>query len=176
MGLGLASAFGLRTSSYIRPFLEDPVPSHLSPDISLGYHFSNIDASVRLSYRRIIQDQSAYGVEQRLSRNSVSLEAIKFLGDYHGFVPFTGLFGGPEFLTASETDHGDQLLDKNKQKWSWGISAGWDIRPTDSSPVVLRTNLRYSPFLSLQTSNGKTIRFDQLEVDFIQIVIYPQLF
>lgn len=56
---GPSGAFGLTPSDYnsaIRPYLNNPVPSALSPDISLGYYLFNLDATIRISYRRIVHN------------------------------------------------------------------------------------------------------------------------
>jgi hypothetical protein len=177
IAIGPSTAFGIRPSSYnkqVRPYLDTPVAIHLFPDLSLGYHFFNFNATLQISYRRKVQSQGGFNTIQHFTRRSISLEAMKFLFDYQGFVPYVGFFVGPEFLKASETNYGEQTLDLKKTKWSGGISVGWDIRPKPAEPIVLRTNLRYDPFLSLKTPDGHKIRFDQLEVDFIQVVIYPQ--
>lgn len=177
IAIGPSAAFGIRQSSYLsnkRPYLDNPVAANLFPDISLGYHFFDLNASIRISYRRMVQDQSAFGITQHFTRHSISLEAIKFLFNYQGFVPYIGLFTGPEFLQAAETDRGIQTLNLKETKWTIGISAGWDIRPSPASPIVLRTNIRYAPFLSLDTPGRGQLLFDQLEVDFIQVVVYPK--
>lgn len=50
----------------------------------------------------------------------------------------------------------------------------WDIRPVSNQAIVMRTNIRYSPFLSLRPLDDHQILFDHLEVNFIQVVLYPQ--
>jgi hypothetical protein len=55
-----------------------------------------------------------------------------------------------------------------------GITFGWDIRPDDLQGWILRTNLRWHPNLNVNMPDGKQMKFDQLEFNFIQLVLYPE--
>lgn len=177
IGIGPSSAFSLQKNDYNkinRLFLANPSPVVLLPDIGLGYYFHKADAEIRLSYRPIKQVQQAYDFEQTAIRNSVVAEAFKFIGDYHGFVPFIGCFGGMEFLSLKEKDElNNSTVNFNDTKASYGIVTGWDIRLNHAQPFLLRTNIRYSPNLSLEANNS-SFDFSQLEINFIQFVLYPQ--
>lgn len=174
---GVTTAFTASTSSYnveARPFLGTRLPPATGPDIGLGYYFHDIDAAVNVSFRRFVQRQNAFGVEQEGRRTAAGIEAIKFLGDYHGFVPFVGPVLGFEATAVEEWDNGVQVTSVERTTWRPGIVAGWDIRPTRSGWFVLRTNLRYTPGSRVETASGQHVAFDHVEVDFIQLVLYPQ--
>lgn|GEM_PF-3041299 len=57
-----------------------------------------------------------------------------------------------------------------------GLSAGWDIRPDRLQRWYLRTSLRYFPGMKLKLPDGSSQRVDQLEVNFIQLVVLPGRF
>lgn len=176
IGAGPSAAFTLGRSSWIteeRPWLDAIPPSTPFPDLSLGYYLHRLDAVIGLAYRPISQVQEAYGVELALHRHSLRLEAYKFLFDYNGFVPFVGLGIGAEWLEVLEHD-GASAADVTARSWSPGIVFGWDIRPTPIDWFTLRTNLRYTPGLSVTMPSGNDVSFDQLEFNFIQLVLYPE--
>lgn len=177
IAVGYSAAFTLSPSSHNdqqHPYLDDPVNANPFPDISIGYYLFKPDASMRLSWRSVRQSQEAYEVEQQLSRRSLSVDVIKFLGDYHGFVPFAGPFVSKEHLRAREYDKNQPLLNREHHGWTAGITFGWDIRPIRTPGFILRTNLRYTPNLSLKTVGEQQINFNQLEVNFIQLLVYPR--
>lgn len=174
---GVTTAFSASTSSdnvEARPFLGTRLPPVSGPDISLGYYFHDVDAAINFSFRRFVQRQSAFGVEQEGRRTVAGIEAIKFLGDYHGFVLFVGPALGFEATAFDESDKGVQVTAVERTTWRPSIVAGWDIRPTRSGGFVLRTNLRYTPGSRIETAMGQHMAFDHVEVDFIQLVLYPQ--
>lgn len=176
VGAGLSTAFTLSRSSYNtseRLSLDDRIPSSPFPDLSLGYYNHALDASANISFRPITQSQGGHGITQELSRTSLALEAIKFIGDYHGFTPFVGVTFGREWLHMRETDRGETALDLHAATWAPGLIAGWDIRPTGLDPFILRTNLRYTPGLRREILPGRDLMFDHLEVNFIQLILYP---
>ncbi|MEL7163009.1 MAG: hypothetical protein AAFN92_19780, partial [Bacteroidota bacterium] len=177
VALGLSSAFPLTRSSYFtedRTFLDDLTMSNILPDFGLGYHFLPFDANVALAYRPIVQERSDGGFSQTVRRNSLVLEGYKFLGDYHGFAPFLGLGLGYERLRLTEKEEGDRLVaDVRQNTFTPVLTFGWDIRPGNRSDGwLLRTNLRYTPFLNLE-HQGREISLQQLEFNFIQLVIFP---
>lgn len=177
VSLGVSNAFTLSSSPYNqqnRPYLEDPVPAEIFPDLSVGYHLFGLDAALDLSFRSVRQSQEAFDVSQALTRRSVALELFKFLGDYHGFVPFAGPFISREYLSVGETDRGRMVLDQSRSGFTAGVVFGWDIRPFRTPAMILRTKLRYAPWLSISLPDQPDIRFNQLEVNFIQLVVYPR--
>jgi hypothetical protein len=177
VGAGPSSAFTLTNSprlTEVYPFLDDRVMPGIFPDISIGYHFSKWDIITNLAYRPIELTREALAYEQTLNRRSLVLEAVKGLGDYHGFVPFLGLGVSYENITLTEKEWGAEVYDDSFQKINPVLSFGWDIRPNRSADwLVLRTNLRYSPFLNVGEGSEK-MNLNQLEFNFIQVVFYPQ--
>lgn len=172
---GPSSSFPIGTSSYIQdlyPFLDDKSFPIIFPDIALGYHFTKPDIITAFSMRPINQKRSAYDFEQQLSRQSIILETYKYLADYHGFVPYVGLGMGYEKLEFTETNS-DPV---KKNQLSTAVVFGWDIRPSVKGDWwILRTNLRYYPFLKLHVEN-KSLSLQHMEFNFIQFVMYPQRF
>ena len=172
---GPSSSFPIGTSSYVQdlyPFLDDKSFPIIFPDIALGYHFTKPDIITAFSMRPINQKRSAYDYEHQLSRQSIILETYKFLADYHGFVPYVGLGMGYEKLEFTETNS-DPV---KKNQLSPAVVFGWDIRPSVKGDWwILRTNLRYYPFLKLHVEN-KSLSLQHMEFNFIQFVMYPQRF
>lgn len=176
LDIGPSAAFTLPRSEYnarSRPYLNNPSGNRTFLDLSAGYYFFKPDFDIRLAHRHVVADHTAYGLSQRLSRRSVSLEVYKYLLDYHGFVPFLGLSLAREQLDVRESDNGALVTNQHERRYSPGLVFGWDIRPIRYESILLRTNLRYSPFLKTRV-NGQTLSFQQLEFNFIQAVIYPQ--
>lgn len=176
VGIGFSSAWWTGSSSYIedeRPFLEQH-RLNVMPDFSLGYYWHKPDLNAALSYRSYHNEQQAYGVAQKASRRALTLEVTKSLGDYHGFVPFIGPALSYESLRAQEVQGSQTVFDESEEKLTYGLTFGWDIRPNRLQWFILRTNLRYFPDLQLDLENGKAISFDNIEFNFIQMVIYPE--
>ena len=174
---GPSSSFPLVSSSYITdiyPFLDDKSFPTIFPDIALGYHFTKLDLLTALSFRPITQKRSAFGFEQKIVRKSVNFEVYKFIIDYHGFVPYVGLGLSYEHIKLSESDNGIDAFPTTINKLSSNIVFGWDIRPSVKGDWwILRTNLRYFPFLDIERK-GKKLSLQHLEFNFIQFVFYPQ--
>ena len=175
LGIGPSSAITLRefeTDIERIAFLNETIPlTGLVPEISLGYHFYPIDSSINISYRYIFQRQEGFGSEQLFTRHAVGFEFIKFLFDYHGFVPFVGTGVEYNYLSYRETSLQDNI-DINENKLGIPIVLGWDIRPYRSISWILRTTLRYNPLLEIETARRK-VPFDHFEFNFIQFVFYP---
>lgn len=151
-----------------------PRPSiSLAPDLAIGYYFHRADLGVRLAYRPISIGQEAYGYQWQLREHRLAAEGFKFLFDYHGFLPFVGVLLGALHQNYSAHD-GDLLLD-GLSGWSpaAGLVFGWDIRPTKVDWLILRTNLRLNAAAGLENAD-LNLRSTQLEVNFIQVVVYPQ--
>lgn len=177
LAVGPSSAFPIVSSDYITdlyPFLNDKEFPSIFLDYGLGYHFTKLDFITALSFRQMNQTRAAYDFELRINRKSLLLETYKFIGDYHGFVPYLGAGISYENLQLSEYDEGGETAQLIKNKLSPSIVFGWDIRPSVQGDWwLLRTNLRYSPFLDLE-NQGKSLSLQHLEFNFIQFVIYPQ--
>ena len=175
--LGPSSAFPQLSSEYITalyPFLDDKSFPTIFPDVSVGYHFTKLDLITALSFRPMRQKRNALGFLQKIKRNSFNLEAYKFLFDYHGFVPYLGVGLGFENISVVESDRGTSLPTSTYNKLSPNITFGWDIRPSVKGDWwILRTNLRYFPFLSIERQSRK-LSLQHLEFNFIQFVFYPQ--
>ncbi len=174
-GAGMSSAWWLGQSSYNEaqhPFIENYGIS-LMPDFTLGYHFHNPDINIAVNYRGYRGTANAYGIIQKAVRQSIGLEVTKCLWDYHGFVPFIGPVISYERLSFEEDIDGNPNIDKTENQLGYGVTFGWDIRPNRLQGFVLRTNLRYFPRLSLDLGDDQAIRFDNIEFNFIQLIIYP---
>jgi hypothetical protein len=133
---------------------------------------ASADAAFPTTWRRIRDASSGYDQQRSWSRQSVSVEAIKMVADYHGFVPFIGPGLSVNWLDFTETD-GDTLQTRSDTAITPEIVFGWDIRPTNAELFILRTNLRVAPLLAL-TEDNTDISFRVLEFNFIQFVFYPQ--
>ena len=155
------------------PYLDDYQVSLVYPDVGIGYYYFNWDLTLNFSWRVMESKLSAFGVNQSVKRNSYGFEIFKFLGDYHGFVPFAGLIGSYEALNWQEDLNGRINFDHKTQRWIPGFIFGWDIRPTRSDWWGVRTNIRFFPYLKLPTSSGHAIDFQQIELNFLQMILYP---
>ncbi len=177
LAAGPSSAFPIISSNYVTdlyPFLDDKSFPIIFPDVAIGYHFTKLDLVTAFSFRPINQRRKAYNFEQFISRNSMTLEVYKFFGDYHGFSPYIGVGLGYENLTLSITDNQTEVTQFTENQFSPSIVFGWDIRPSVKGDWwILRTNLRYSPFLTMEYQD-KNLSLQKLEFNFIQFVLYPQ--
>lgn len=176
VAMGPAYSFFCKTSGYnktYRPFLDNHRVTVLYPDIGIGYYNFRLDAMANFSVRFFRSTLSAYGYTQVVKRNSYALEGYKFLADYHGFVPFVGAIASYEKYKVTETENGRETFVKNYSFLSPGFIAGWDIRPTRTDWWGVRTNIRYFPFLSLSMPGNSKLYMQQVELNFLQMVLYP---
>lgn len=174
--IGPSSAFTTAKSSYNqqeRPWLEDHTGSGVFLELGVGYYLAKPDLHFNLAWRRNSSSIGSYGITQRLNRQAFTLEAFKYLFDYHGFVPYIGPSISFEQLSGLETDRGTETLNLNRTAILPAITFGWDIRPDNVQSFILRTNLRYAPFLTMDTPSGERLNFSQLEFNFITFVYYP---
>lgn len=170
-GIGPSGTFEMTKSEYVKdkyPFLKQSSPGTLIPDVAAGRYFHKLDMNVGVSYRKLRYGSSGYNVRLNYQRRSYTLETYKFLGDYHGFVPYVGPTLAYEDLRFTDTD-GSNIKTFESKKLALGIIFGWDIRISRSETWLLRTNLRYTPNLHLK-AEGKKVMFDQMEFNFIQFV------
>jgi hypothetical protein len=175
LGLGLSALIPLDETELAsqKAFFNDEIESTLTLDLGVGYYSNPLDATVRVSYRPLKQEEIAFDYNYKLVKHSLALEAFKFIGDYHGFVPFIGPYVSMDHYRLKETDHGNKIIDEKSNRLGYGVVFGWDIRLTDTDYLILRTNLRYTPEMGYK-SNGYKFTSEQLEFNFIQFVYYPE--
>lgn len=174
-GVGLSSSFWSDEHEHNQinhPFMEKNDNS-VSLDLSLGYYLHNPDLTFSIAYRKFGSETNAYGIQQNITRTSLGFEIVKFIADYHGFVPFIGPIVSLEKLQFKEFSGGTSVLDETSDQLGYGLTFGWDIRPNRIQSWLLRTNLRWYPSINLTLSNGTNISFDTVEFNFIQLVVYP---
>lgn len=78
-----------------------------------------------------------------------------------------------ELIHVKEIENGNTAINNIHSFWTPGIILGWDVRPTRVDWWGVRTNIRYFPLLQLPVSANSEIDFQQIEVNFLQLVIYP---
>jgi hypothetical protein len=175
VGVGPSSAFNILPgrSTYNqgeKAFLGDHEGADGFLEYGLGYYHAPWDAHLNLAYRHYRSQIGAYDFEQQVGRRAFTLEAYKFLFDYHGFVPFMGPSLSWDRWTLTETDTDEPVHAQREKHWLPGLSFGWDIRPDQAQWLILRTNLRYTPF-RMHTPGDTQLTLHQLEFNFIQVVI-----
>lgn len=177
LAAGPSSSFPLISSSYVEdlnPFLDNKSFPIIFLDIATGYHFTNTALITAISFRPITQRRNAFDFQQKISRKSINFETYKFLFDYHGFVPYLGLGLSYENILISESDNGIAKPSSTINTFSPNFVFGWDIRHSFKGDWwILRTNLRYFPFLNIERQEKK-LSLQHLEFNFIQFVFYPQ--
>lgn len=175
IGLGYSATIPLEKIEYSEriSYLNQQTTQNGNFELGLAYYCHKWDAAARVSYRPLKQKETAYNYTTRLETNAFAFEAFKFLGNYHGFVPFVGPYVGFNNYNYTETDFGNKVVDFKENKVAYGISFGWDIRLSDIDWLLLRTNLRYTPKLNYK-KDGLNYSNQQLEFNFIQLVYYPQ--
>lgn len=175
VGLGLSALIPMKKTELAsrNEFINDEVQGNLSLDIGLAYYHHNLDAAARISYRPFKQEEISYEYSYQSIKHSIAVEAFKFIGDYHGFVPFIGPYISADKYAIEEKMNGDKQIDFSATKIGYGLVFGWDIRLSDVDYLLLRTNLRYTPNLGYKIEN-KSYTPNQLEFNFIQLVLYPE--
>ncbi len=175
IAVGPSSAFYTKASSHnaaVAPFADNHKFADVFPEFGIGYYWHKPDVQINLAYRTVKSELNAYDFAQKLNRKALTLEAYKFLFDYHGFVPFLGVSASYEWLQVKEKFNGE-LTSVSNNALHRGITIGWDIRPNRIQAIYLRTNLRYFPNLNVNMPSTKKIAFDQIEFNFIQLVVFP---
>ena len=178
LSAGPSSSFPLSIGKYNsdeRPYLGKPAVGVFF-EYALGYYLHNPDLNFSVTLRNYKASEDAFSVVQETGRRSIGFEVTKMLGDYHGFVPFIGPTVSMEKLNFSEIENDELIHDLQENKLGYGVTFGWDIRPNRIGGWLLRTNLRWTPSLSLDVVDGKDVSFGALEFNFIQLVIYPNRF
>jgi hypothetical protein len=176
VAVGLTSAFRLKESDYLNKKygFAGQHSFDATLEYGLGYYLHKPDMHFNLAYRTFKSSIDAYGYKQDARREAVTFEVYKMLGDYHGFVPFIGPNISYENLSINESDNGDAPKNYTYKGFKPGITFGWDIRPDRLQSWILRTNLRWQPNLNVTMGDGNKNALDQLEFNFIQLVLYPQ--
>jgi len=169
VSVGPSSAFFTKPSGALtaRAYAGQHEVTQIFPEFGIGRYFAERDMQVNLVYRNNVSEVEGHGYAQTATRRAITAELFFFLFDWHGFVPFAGANIGHEVLTV----RGDAV--GRNEMTSYGVTAGWDIRPDRLQSFTLRTIVRYVPRLAAPTSELRPLNFDQLEVNFIQLVIYP---
>lgn len=178
LGAGMSSAWWMGESTYNtanRPFV-GRYSTSIMPDFTLGYYFNKADVNIATSYRAYGSSTNTYGAVQGLNRRSLVLEATKFIFDYQGFVPFVGPALSYEQLRFTEFFENQSIHDLSDNQISYGLTFGWDVRPNRLQNFILRTNLRWFPDLQLAVEGDQAISFNNIEFNFIQLIIYPNRF
>lgn len=174
-GIGPSTSFMLEKSVYndtYYPYLNDKPISNSFLDLSIGYQFNKLGLVTSISYRNPKFKNNAFDVKQELSKNSIAIEAFKFLTDYSGFTPYIGLNIAFDNITYMELSNTSDFSQSNNEI-NPGITFGWDILPGKTEQwFVLRTNLRWYPLSKIEV-NGKEFSQNQLEYNVIQAVFYP---
>lgn len=175
-GIGPSVSFFSKES---KSFFEDnsgfvqPRVGNLYPELMAGYYWHKADLQVSAVFRGFKYTSSAYGTDFELKRRAVNVEAYKFFGDYHGFVPFVGPLISYENFEGQFSQNGQRLSSAENASIRPGVIFGWDIRPDRIQSWYLRTCLRWIPGDELDFGGGKKLNLNQLEVNFIQFVLLP---
>ena len=177
LGVGPSAAFPISSSTYIkkkRPFLDDKAFPSIFFELSLGYNFSVQDIVIQFAFRSMKQPRKFGDISSSLGRKSWVLEGFKSLFDYHGFVPFIGAGASIEWLRFSEKKNNKSIHNIQDTQIVPSIVYGWDIRPAQKGDKwILRTTLRYTPFLRLEVKDGDYLVLNYNEFNFIQFIYYP---
>lgn len=180
IGIGPSASFFMSKADYLGqqlPWIGQHVGSTML-ELMLGYYNQPRDLQFSMVYRGMNSSIEAFGNRQNINRQAISLEGYHFFADYHGFVPYVGLvLSADRWEVSTQLQPGIASPAFNYNAWllSPGITAGWDIRPDELQRWYLRTSLRYFPGQNLSSDAGQ-MRVDQLEVNFIQLVLMPGRF
>lgn len=175
-GIGVSSAFFMQTfeQEYLQsPLLDRHRISSVFPEFSLGYYFDRPDLQLEMIYRGVKSKQEGYDSRHEMKRQSLGWVAYHFFADYHGFAPFGGGGLSHEWVNIEEWRNDDRIDQGSISAIRPVLVAGWDIRPNRLQGFYLRTSIRWTPN-SVGMESGAKFRLDQLEVNFIQLVIHPK--
>lgn len=177
-GIGPSAGFFMAKS----PFLADEAAwlgQHRGGtmlELMVGRYQYRHDLQMSLLYRGMRSTVEGHGSRQALRRQSLAVEAYHFFADYHGFTPFVGPVLSYEAWSANTQLLGQAPDARRYTALRPGITFGWDIRPDQLQRWYLRTSLRYFPGMDMGMGEGSRMRLDQLEVNFIQLVLMPGRF
>ena len=145
----------------------------LFADVAIGYYLHRPDVQLQFAFRTPGNTCEAYGAKHTLQRTSLALEGYKFLFDYHGFCFFAGPSLSNEWWTSTTQKSGQGQERVRQEKIQPGLVLGWDIRPNRLQSMYFRTHLRWYPGMKFNTGAGNKIPMDQLELNYIQLVVFP---
>lgn len=175
LAVGLSSKFwkgvnpeGL-SNRYSRSFIND-IPNTIGADLAVGYYWHKPDLHVGANLRFFNTRQEAFGYSHQYTQSSIALEAVKYLFDYHGFVPFVGPMVSLDGLGFNRTFDGEEHSKYGDIYTNYGFVFGWDIRPNRIQSFLLRTNLRWTPRM---VADDTMVDYSGVEFNFIQLVIFP---
>jgi hypothetical protein len=175
LAVGLSSKFwkGVNPEGsdtrYTLPFI-NKIPNTLGPDLTFGYYLHKPDLHIGANFRAFRSRPEAFGYSQDIGHTGFGLEAVKFLFDYHGFVPFFGPMVSVDALWTDRRFNGETEYSNADFYTNYGFVFGWDIRPNRIQSFLLRTNLRWTPRL---VADDTMVDYSGVEFNFIQLVIFP---
>lgn len=176
VGIGPSSAFFLKHPA-AEPEENTSLGQHrdapLFADAAIGYYLHQPDLQLQIAFRTLHSTCEAYGAKHTLQRTSLAAEGYKFLFDYHGFCFFAGPSFSKEWWISTTQKNGQGQERLQQEKLQPGIVFGWDIRPNRLQSLYLRTHLRWYPGMKFNSGNGNKIPMDQLEFNYIQLVVFP---
>jgi len=173
VGVGPSAAWALARSTHnasIAPQLPERDPNARAFDLTAGWHFRSARLSIALPIRRFTSRNDGFGLEQSRRREAIGVEALRFLGDYVGFVPFAGVGVGAERYTVTEQNGNDSPTRWRRTRTAPSVVVGWDIRPSRDERIVLRTNLRYTSGAHLDIPARGRAQLAAFEFNFIQLI------
>lgn len=176
IAIGPSSATFLRQSPHTAsamPFIGRHAFVNVFHDIGIGYYLHRPDVQFNFAFRSTRSSITAYGHTQQVKRTAYTVEAFRFLTDYHGFALFAGPAISYERLRVAESYPDGESAFGSSNLLRPGLTFGWDIRPNRLQSWYLRTNLRWVPNLDVTMPSGSTVFLDQLEFNFIQLVVFP---
>ena len=98
---------------------------------------------------------------------------ISLLLNFLSFVPFIGSAISKENLSFQEVNENQKSMDQEERKLGYGVTFGCDIRPNRMQSWILRTNLRWFPNLNMDLGANENVSLDNLDFNFIQLIVYP---
>ena len=173
IGIGPTAAWALTASTHnvpVSPRLPERDPNARAIDFAAGWHFKSARLSLALPYRRFTSRNEGFGLAQSRRRDAIGIEALRFIGDYTGFVPFVGAGVSGERYTVTEQNGSQTATRWSRAHLAPTVVVGWDIRPTRQDRIVLRTNLRYTPGASLDIPARGRVQLPAFEFNFIQLI------
>jgi hypothetical protein len=174
LAIGPSTAFLVKTSrhnNFVAPFTDDHKSFGVFPEFGIGYYLHKPDIQFNVAYRNMKSKIQAFEFSQTAQRKALTFEAFKFITDYHGFALFAGPAISYEHLKIIQNYFGNST--ETFLGIKPGIVFGWDIRPNRLQAWYLRTNLRYFPNMNVKMPSNKNISLDQIEFNFIQLVVFP---
>lgn len=175
LGVGPAIATRLESSAYNeseREFFKEGDNRMFSPQLSIGYHIDKWEMAINMVYRLYRQKFDGFGVKQKQTRQSMSIDFIKYFKKESGFIPFIGFGISDETLHVKEKEEGLIIYEETEHNFAPTFITGIEIRPTPYSMWTIRSMLRYTPQNEIKISNH-AVNFNDLELTIFEFVMYP---